>query len=117
MRFDASACLLFSYQHWTFYPVMCVARVAQSLRLLLLSDSSACIVPCRLAELAGVAVFSAWYHQLRDSAARNSDLRRRAGVTLMAAAPAYPIAAAMDVNPVKSEGGQGRHVVARAPES
>ncbi|KAL6615107.1 hypothetical protein ACP70R_037377 [Stipagrostis hirtigluma subsp. patula] len=62
MRFDAAARLLVSYQHWTFYPVMCVARVnlfAQSL-LLLLADTRA-RVPGRLAELAGVAVFWVWY--------------------------------------------------------
>ncbi|KAF0919007.1 hypothetical protein E2562_027643 [Oryza meyeriana var. granulata] len=64
MRFDAAARLLvsLSYQHWTFYPVMCVARVnlfAQSL-LLLLCDTRA-RVPGRAAEHAGVAVFWAWY--------------------------------------------------------
>ncbi|KAG2589365.1 hypothetical protein PVAP13_5NG239400 [Panicum virgatum] len=37
MRFDAAARVLVGYQHWTFYPVMCVAR------------------------LAGVAVFWVWY--------------------------------------------------------
>ncbi|ONM41438.1 Delta(8)-fatty-acid desaturase 2 [Zea mays] len=63
MRFDAAARFLVSYQHWTFYPVMCVARVnlfAQSLLLLLAADTRT-RVPGRLAELAGVAVFWVWY--------------------------------------------------------
>ncbi|CAD6238264.1 unnamed protein product [Miscanthus lutarioriparius] len=61
MRFDAAARLV-SYQHWTFYPVMCVARVnlfAQSLLLLLFIRTTR--VPGRLAELAGLAVFWVWY--------------------------------------------------------
>jgi delta8-fatty-acid desaturase len=61
MRFDAAARLLVSYQHWTFYPVMCVARAnlfAQS--LLLLADTRTS-VPGRLAEVAGVAAFWLWY--------------------------------------------------------
>ena len=64
MRFDAAARLLVSYQHWTFYPVMCVARVnlfAQSLLLLLVVSDADSRVPGRLAELAGVAVFWVWY--------------------------------------------------------
>ncbi|CAO2165208.1 unnamed protein product [Urochloa humidicola] len=62
MRFDAAARLLVSYQHWTFYPVMCVARAnlfAQSLLLLLLDTDTR--VSGRVAELAGVAVFWLWY--------------------------------------------------------
>ncbi|OAY82455.1 Delta(8)-fatty-acid desaturase 2 [Ananas comosus] len=60
MPFGAAARLLVSYQHLTFYPVMCVARVnllAQS-GILLLSGRN---VPNRLQEIAGVAVFWVWY--------------------------------------------------------
>ncbi|CAL9749495.1 unnamed protein product [Musa acuminata subsp. burmannicoides] len=60
MNFDAVARFLISYQHWTFYPVMCFARInllAQSI-LLLLSKKN---VPNRWQEITGVAVFWIWY--------------------------------------------------------
>nr|AIP90100.1 omega-3 fatty acid desaturase endoplasmic reticulum isozyme 3 [Musa AB Group] len=60
MNFDAVARFLISYQHWTFYPVMCFARInllAQSI-LLLLSKKN---VPNRWQEITGVAVFLIWY--------------------------------------------------------
>lgn len=60
MNFDAVARFLVSYQHWTFYPVMCFARLnlfAQSI-LLLLSNKK---VPNRLQEILAVMVFWVWY--------------------------------------------------------
>ncbi|XP_074562730.1 delta(8)-fatty-acid desaturase 2-like [Curcuma longa] len=60
MTFDAVARALVSYQHWTFYPVMCVARVnlfAQTL-LLLCSNKR---VPGRFLEILGVVVFWIWF--------------------------------------------------------
>ncbi|WOK98026.1 hypothetical protein Cni_G06735 [Canna indica] len=60
MQFDAAARLFVSYQHWTFYPVMCVARVnlfLQSL-LLLLSKKR---VPGRRLEFVGIMVFWIWF--------------------------------------------------------
>ncbi|TVU34111.1 hypothetical protein EJB05_15939, partial [Eragrostis curvula] len=61
MRFDAAARFLVSYQHWTFYPVMCVARANLFAQSLLLLTDARTRVPGRAAELAGVAVFWAWY--------------------------------------------------------
>ncbi|KAK1326499.1 Delta(8)-fatty-acid desaturase [Acorus calamus] len=60
MNFDAASRFLVSYQHWTFYPVMCVARInlfAQSV-LLLLSKKK---VPNRGQEIVGIMVFWVWY--------------------------------------------------------
>lgn len=60
MNFDTVARFLVSYQHWTFYPVMCFARLnlfAQSI-LLLLSNKK---VPNRLQEILAVMVFWVWY--------------------------------------------------------
>ncbi|KAM0938418.1 putative acyl-CoA 6-desaturase [Dioscorea sansibarensis] len=60
MNFDAVSRFLVSYQHWTFYPVMCFARVnlfAQSI-LLLVSKKK---VPHRWHEILGVIVFWIWY--------------------------------------------------------
>ncbi|OEL16506.1 Delta(8)-fatty-acid desaturase [Dichanthelium oligosanthes] len=58
MRFFSAARLLVSYQHWTFFPVMCVARVNLfALFLLLLLADTRTRVPFFSAELAGVAVF------------------------------------------------------------
>ncbi|KAG6502788.1 delta(8)-fatty-acid desaturase 2-like [Zingiber officinale] len=60
MTFDAVSRALVSYQHWTFYPVMCVARInlfAQSL-LLLCSNKR---VPGRFLEILGVSVFWIWF--------------------------------------------------------
>ncbi|URD72468.1 Desaturase [Musa troglodytarum] len=60
MSFDGVARLLVSYQHWTFYPVMCVARLnlfAQSV-LLLLSNKR---VRGRGQELVGLGVFWVWF--------------------------------------------------------
>lgn len=60
MSFDMVSRFLVSYQHYTFYPVMCVARVnlfAQSV-LLLASNTT---VPDRWQEILGVIVFWIWY--------------------------------------------------------
>ncbi|GAB2210299.1 hypothetical protein Droror1_Dr00015562 [Drosera rotundifolia] len=60
MSFDGVSRFLVSYQHWTFYPVMCFARInlwAQSL-VLLLSNRK---VPNRGIELFCVLVFWIWY--------------------------------------------------------
>ncbi|ONK54973.1 uncharacterized protein A4U43_UnF9030 [Asparagus officinalis] len=60
MVFDSLSRFFISYQHWTYYPVMCVARVnlfAQSI-LLLLSNK---VIPGRWQELVGISVFWIWY--------------------------------------------------------
>ncbi|KAI3859780.1 hypothetical protein MKW92_047297 [Papaver armeniacum] len=63
MTFDAAARFLMSYQHWSFYPVMAVARVnlfAQSFLLLLSSRP----LQNRRKELLGLLVFWMWYSYL-----------------------------------------------------
>lgn len=60
MNFDAVSRFLVSYQHWTFYPVMCIARInlfAQSI-ILLLSKRK---VPSRGQEILGLLVYWIWY--------------------------------------------------------
>ncbi|KAL3650748.1 hypothetical protein CASFOL_007151 [Castilleja foliolosa] len=60
MNFDCFARFLVSKQHWTFYPVMCLARLnlfAQSFSLLLSNRK----VPHRIQELIGLLVFWTWY--------------------------------------------------------
>lgn len=60
LEFTRIARFMVSYQHWTFYPVMAVARInlfAQSLILLFTHKS----VPNRLQEILGMAVFYIWY--------------------------------------------------------
>ncbi|XXG85291.1 hypothetical protein AAC387_Pa11g0396 [Persea americana] len=60
MNFDAVSRFFVSYQHFTFYPVMCFARVnlfAQSI-LLLISNKK---VPNRVQEILGILVFWVWY--------------------------------------------------------
>ncbi|KAH6828463.1 Fatty acid/sphingolipid desaturase [Perilla frutescens var. hirtella] len=60
MQFDKASRFLISNQHWTFYPVMCFARLnlfAQSFMLLL----SKTPVPNRGLELLGLLVFWIWY--------------------------------------------------------
>ncbi|PIA34432.1 hypothetical protein AQUCO_03700001v1 [Aquilegia coerulea] len=63
MTFDPIARFLISFQHWTFYPVMAVARInlfAQSF-ILLLSKRP---VTDRALELLGLMVFWCWYSLL-----------------------------------------------------
>ncbi|XP_042387026.1 acyl-lipid (9-3)-desaturase-like [Zingiber officinale] len=60
MNFDAVSRFLVSYQHWTFYPVMCFARInlfAQSILLLV----SKVKVYNRWQEILGVSVFWIWF--------------------------------------------------------
>ncbi|KAK3014614.1 hypothetical protein RJ639_009113 [Escallonia herrerae] len=60
LNFDSVTRFLVSYQHWTFYPVMCVARInlfAQSFVLLLTKKN----VPNRVQEMLGILVFWTWY--------------------------------------------------------
>ncbi|KAL6534012.1 hypothetical protein OROHE_013845 [Orobanche hederae] len=60
MDFDSLARFLISNQHWTFYPVMCLARInlfAQSFGLLLSGRK----VPHRCQEMIGLVVFWSWY--------------------------------------------------------
>ncbi|XP_052211630.1 acyl-lipid (9-3)-desaturase-like [Diospyros lotus] len=60
MNFDAVSRFLVSYQHWTFYPVMCLARInlyAQSFVLLLSKRK----VPDRGQEILGIFAFWIWY--------------------------------------------------------
>lgn len=63
MNFDSFCRFLVSYQHYTFYPVMCFARInlfAQSIILL----SSKRKVPNRGQEILGVLSFWIWYPSL-----------------------------------------------------
>ncbi|KAL8063202.1 hypothetical protein ABFX02_01G013000 [Erythranthe guttata] len=60
LKFDSFTRMLVKNQHWTFYPVMCLARInlfAQSI-ILLLSNKR---VPYRYSEIIGVTVFWIWY--------------------------------------------------------
>ncbi|XP_043697856.1 acyl-lipid (9-3)-desaturase-like [Telopea speciosissima] len=60
LTFDSVARFLVSYQHLTFYPVMCFARInlfAQSISLLISKRR----VPKRGQEIAGVLVFWIWF--------------------------------------------------------
>ncbi|XP_047174740.1 delta(8)-fatty-acid desaturase 2-like [Vigna umbellata] len=60
LNFDSLARFLVSYQHWTYYPVMCFARVnlfAQSFFLLLSNRK----VESRGIELLGLLAFWVWY--------------------------------------------------------
>ncbi|KAK5830075.1 acyl-lipid (9-3)-desaturase-like [Gossypium arboreum] len=60
MNFDSIARFLVSYQHWTFYPVMCFARInlfAQSF-LFLFSKRK---VPNRGQEILGILVYWTWF--------------------------------------------------------
>lgn len=61
LNFDSASRFLVSYQHWTFYPVMCLARInlfAQSF-LILLSKKK--LATNRGLEFLGLVVFWTWY--------------------------------------------------------
>lgn len=60
LTFDSIARFLVGYQHFTFYPVMCVARVNLYLQTFLLLFSKR-KVPDRLLNIAGVLVFWTWF--------------------------------------------------------
>ncbi|GAB4861663.1 DNA replication regulator sld2 [Ancistrocladus abbreviatus] len=58
--FDPLARFLISYQHWTFYPVMIVARINLYLQTFLLLFSKR-NVPDRALNIMGIAVFWTWF--------------------------------------------------------
>ncbi|CAL0312245.1 unnamed protein product [Lupinus luteus] len=60
LKFDTLSRLLVSYQHWTFYPVLCVARVNLYLQTLLLLFSRR-KVPDRAFNIMGILVFWTWF--------------------------------------------------------
>lgn len=60
LTFDPLARFLVSYQHFTFYPVMCVARVNLYLQTLLLLFSKR-KVPDRALNILGILVFWTWF--------------------------------------------------------
>ncbi|KAK8570404.1 hypothetical protein V6N13_003087 [Hibiscus sabdariffa] len=60
LNFDRFARFLISYQHWTFYPVMCVARVNLYVQTLLLLFSNR-KVPDRALNIMGILVFWTWF--------------------------------------------------------
>ncbi|KAE8697251.1 Delta(8)-fatty-acid desaturase [Hibiscus syriacus] len=61
LNFDPLARFLISYQHWTFYPVTCVARVNLYLQTLLLLFSPSRQVPDRALNIMGILVFWTWF--------------------------------------------------------
>ncbi|VFQ94685.1 unnamed protein product [Cuscuta campestris] len=61
LTFDPLARFLVSYQHFTFYPVMCVARVNLYLQTFLLLLSKRRRVPDRALNILGIMVFWAWF--------------------------------------------------------
>lgn len=60
LSFDPVARFLVSYQHWTFYPVMCVARVNLFVQTFLLLFSKR-KVPDRAMNILGILVFWTWF--------------------------------------------------------
>lgn len=60
LQFDSVARLLVSYQHWTFYPVMCVGRINLFIQTFLLLFSKR-KVPDRALNILGILVFWTWY--------------------------------------------------------
>ncbi|KAL0339468.1 UNVERIFIED_CONTAM: Delta(8)-fatty-acid desaturase [Sesamum angustifolium] len=61
LTFDSMARFLVSYQHLTFYPVMCVARVNLYVQTLLLLFSPKRKVPDRALNIFGILVFWTWF--------------------------------------------------------
>ncbi|KAK8502970.1 hypothetical protein V6N13_100266 [Hibiscus sabdariffa] len=60
LNFDPFARFLISYQHWTYYPVMIVARINLFVQTFLLLFSKR-EVPDRAFNIAGILVFWAWF--------------------------------------------------------
>ncbi|MBA0656070.1 hypothetical protein Goklo_008467 [Gossypium klotzschianum] len=60
LEFDYMARILISYQHWTFYPIMCVARVNLYIQTLLLLFSKR-KVQDRTLNIMGIIVFWTWF--------------------------------------------------------
>ncbi|GKU88013.1 hypothetical protein SLEP1_g2328 [Rubroshorea leprosula] len=61
LKFDSLARFFISYQHWTFYPVMCVARVNLFLQTFLLLFNPNRRVPHRALNIMGILVFWTWF--------------------------------------------------------
>ncbi|CAA0842544.1 Delta(8)-fatty-acid desaturase 2 [Striga hermonthica] len=61
LTFDSLSRFFVSYQHLTFYPVMCVARVNLYLQTFLLLFSKKRKVPDRAVNLLGILVFWTWF--------------------------------------------------------
>ncbi|EPS73310.1 d8-sphingolipid desaturase, partial [Genlisea aurea] len=61
MHFDGVSRFLVSNQHWTFYPVMCLARINLFAQSFLLVLSSKHKVSNRALEIAGLLIFWSWY--------------------------------------------------------
>ncbi|GLT46600.1 hypothetical protein SLA2020_203440 [Shorea laevis] len=61
LSFDSLARFFISYQHWTFYPVMCVARVNLFLQTFLLLFNLKRRVPDRALNIIGITVFWTWF--------------------------------------------------------
>ncbi|KAM7517105.1 hypothetical protein LguiA_006688 [Lonicera macranthoides] len=60
LTFDSLARLLVSYQHFTFYPIMCVARINLYLQTFLLLFSRR-KVPDRALNILGILIFWTWF--------------------------------------------------------
>ncbi|CAF2093545.1 unnamed protein product [Brassica napus] len=60
LTFDPLARFLISYQHWSFYPIMCVGRINLFIQTLLLLFSRR-HVPDRALNIAGILVFWTWF--------------------------------------------------------
>lgn len=61
MEFDSVARFLISYQHFTFYPVMIVARINLYIQTFLLLFNPKRNVPSRALNILGIMVFWAWF--------------------------------------------------------
>ncbi|KAM1012833.1 hypothetical protein ACFX2C_043035 [Malus domestica] len=61
MNFDAFTRFMVSYQHWSFYPVMCLARINLFAQSFLLLSSKRLRVKNRIQEIFGLLVFWIWY--------------------------------------------------------
>ncbi|GLT84691.1 hypothetical protein SLE2022_029080 [Rubroshorea leprosula] len=61
LNFDSLARFLISYQHWTYYPVMCIARVNLFLQTFLLLFNPKRRVPDRALNIIGLSVFWTWF--------------------------------------------------------
>lgn len=61
LTFDRIARFFISYQHWTFYPVMVVARINLYLQTFLLLFNPKRNVPHRVVNILGILVFWTWF--------------------------------------------------------
>ncbi|XP_054808212.1 delta(8)-fatty-acid desaturase 2 [Prosopis cineraria] len=60
LKFDSLSRFLISYQHWTFYPVMCLGRINLFIQTFLLLFSKR-PVPDRALNIMGILVFWTWF--------------------------------------------------------